>query len=292
MDTVLLAGASGALGKHVAKGLKARGFRIRALSRNPANLASIRDVIDEVHAGDAMDPRQVEGACKGVRYVFSCLGASVNPAWRYGRKSFGEVDYKANRHLVAEATAAKVERFGYVSLCGVDRLAPLKLDYVIGHEQVVDALRTSGLNHVVIRPTGFFSAMDSILAMAAGGKVPQIGEGSARTNPIHDEDLADVCVDSLLGSAQEVTVGGPQVFTRREIAELAFSTLGKSARFQTMPVGMARFMSWMLLPFNPRMAHLLRFFAAVTTQDMVAPAVGKRTLEEHFRQKSQALSRS
>ena len=69
--------------------------------------------------------------------------------------------------------------------------------------------------------------MADIFRMATKGKVWLIGSGRTRLNPIHGADLADV-IASALGAQQpeaEVAVGGPDVLTQREIAELALPTV-------------------------------------------------------------------
>lgn len=64
--------------------------------------------------------------------------------------------------------------------------------------------------------------------MAKNGQAKRSGSGESRINPIHGKVLAEVWVDTLLSAEHEIEVGGPQTFTRRQIAELAFDVLHKS----------------------------------------------------------------
>lgn len=284
-ESILIAGAGGALGQHLAWVLKARGHRVRALVRSAARARALAphlsQCVDEFHEGDALVPTQLAGVCRDVQMVISCLGASIDASLLRGRLGFPSIDTPANRNLIGEATAAGVRRFAYVSLFGADRLGR-HLDYVRAHELVVQALQHSGLAHVIVRPTGFFSAFNLILRMAALGLVPSFGDPGARTNPIHEADLAQVCADALLGPDQEVAAGGPEVLSRQEITELAFAAVGRPPRSLRVPGGALRATAWLLRPLHPRLSHLLSFFLAATSQDLIAPARGVRTLGACF----------
>jgi uncharacterized protein YbjT (DUF2867 family) len=283
-ERILVAGATGALGRAVVRELQARGHTVRALVREPARAVGLG--ADEVHAADALDAAALRGACEGVRRVFSCLGASMSPSARE-RRSYVAVDVPANANLLTEARRAGVARFVYVSVFH----APERRDiaYCRAHEEVVDRLRASGLDWGVVRPTGFFSALAELVDMARRGPLPELGDGLARSNPIHEADLARVCADVLEQSGPtEVDVGGPEVLTRRQMAERAFAALGRPARLRRMPTGVASAAGWLLQPFHPRLAQLAAFVSAIHQQDLIAPVHGQRTLGDYFRERAEA----
>lgn len=276
---MLLAGAGGTLGRLVAAELRRRGVTVRALSRrrNPAWAGEV----DEVRHADARDPRTLLGAGDGVDVVFSSLGASVSPSPFVGWRPYTRIDAPANLALLAEARRAGVERFVYTSLNGGAQSR--QLDYAEGHERVVDALRASGLAGTVLRPTGFFTAMGDLVDMARRGFVPVFGDGSALTNPIDERDLAGIAADEVLSTTsgwREVAAGGPDQFSRRAIAELAFAVLGRRPRLIPVPSWLAATMSRALRLVNPRAGHFLAFAHHVMTHPCVAPPVGTRRLTD------------
>ncbi|MEW5852202.1 MAG: SDR family oxidoreductase [Myxococcota bacterium] len=285
-DLILVAGCTGVLGRHVVKLLQARGHRVRALTRDKSRLGSLGFTPDEVHEADALDPARLTGACDGVTRVFSCLGASVQPLPRLGRATFSQVDWPANRNLVDEAKRAGVSRMVYVSVHGGQQARGL--DYMDAHERVVEHLQASGLDHGVVRPTGFFSALESLLEMAQGGTAPLMGGGTTRSNPIHDEELAAACVEMVEGREREVEVGGPEVLTRKQMVELAFAALGKPPKFRHVPLGVARMGSTLMKPFHPRLADLGLFYAYLHAHDGVAPLRGQKTLGNHLKERARA----
>jgi uncharacterized protein YbjT (DUF2867 family) len=134
----------------------------------------------------------------------------------------------------------------------------------------------------VLRPTGYFSDMTEFLQMAKKGRVYLIGRGSNRVNPIDGADLSVSCVDAVEGGRQEIDVGGPEILTYREIAELAFRSLGRPIRITAVPVWVMKSVIAVTRVFNEHQAELLAFFTTAMTSDVVASAVGVRTLEDHF----------
>ena len=277
---VVVAGATGALGARVARAAAARGWRVRCFVRNPDRLDPALRA--SVRLGDALDVDLAIDAMRGADAVFSAVGASALPALGRGWRGYGAVDVAANRALIAAARAAGVGRFVYVSVQHPPAMP--RLAYVAAHERVVDELRASPLAWAVVRPTGFFSAVGAYLELARRGAIPEIGDGGARSNPIADDDLADVCVDALADGDPrlEIAAGGPDVLTRRAIGQLAFAALGAPPRFRHVPVGVARIGAALLRPFHPRLAQLTAFVAGLGAHDVVAPVRGRRRLADHF----------
>jgi uncharacterized protein YbjT (DUF2867 family) len=287
---VLVAGATGKLGYEVVRQLKSRGERVRALGRSQSRLEALGGVADDLYVADALDPSTLPGALVGVDRIFSCLGASVIPIPKYGGATFTKIDYPANRNLVQAAVAAQVRKFVYVSVYGAHKLP--HRDFIRGHELVVEELRRSGLDYSVLRPTGFFSAMDEILLVASMGLIPEFNGGTARTNPIHEEDLAELCVDAFdKPHGWEADVGGPDPLTRREIAQLAWKAIGKEARAVRVPVLVLRSAGLLMRPFYPRVGHLFTFIADILVDDFVAPCYGKHHIADYFRERYAELGR-
>jgi uncharacterized protein YbjT (DUF2867 family) len=271
------------LGRLVVQELESKGHSVRAVVRRTRHALQASGSSRQVRTLDALRPGAWSGVCDGINVVVSALGASVDPSPWIGRRTFTRVDAPANLALLEEARRAGVGRFVYVSLAGGAQLRTL--DYAEGHERVVDALRKNSMSGTVVRPTGFFCAMSAFIGFARRGVVPVIGNGSSRTNPIDERDVAGIVAAAASSDEDrliEVGVGGPEVFTRRRIAELAFESLEKRPRVVGVPPWVARLGSAALLPFNPRAAHLTRFAAHVMTHECVESSVGVRRLDDYF----------
>ena len=278
---VLVAGATGYLGGFVAREFKSRGHFVRALARSPGKLDPMKDQLDDIVKAEVTVPGTLKQVCEGIDVVFSSVGITKQK----GRLTFRDVDYQGNKNLLDAARSAGVQKFIYVSVFNGPAL--LHLDIVKAHEDFVGELKASGMNYTVVRPTGYFSDMGEFFKMASKGRVYLFGPGSNRINPIHGADLAAVCADALEGERQEVEVGGPEILNWREIAELAFKTLGKPAKISSVPIRLAKTAVAATRIFNRHQGELLAFFTEMGTSEVVAPAAGTRTLARHFEELAQ-----
>jgi uncharacterized protein YbjT (DUF2867 family) len=276
MKRVLVAGATGYLGGFVAREFKARGYFVRVLVRSPEKLGSLSGIVDEVVQGEVTDPMTLKGVCDGMDMVFSSVGITRQ---RDGL-TFEDVDYRGNLNLLKAALWSEVQKFIYVSVLDGPNL--LHLEIVKAHEKFVSALGASRIDHCVIRPTGFFSDMEEYVKMARKGRVYLFGSGKNRINPIHGADLAVTCVEAAEAEAREIDVGGPEVLTHREIAGLAFNSIGKPPRMTSVPLWIMRSVVKVTKLMDKHQGELLSFLTTSMSMDAVAPTTGTRRIGDHF----------
>jgi len=286
---LLVAGITSALGRAVAERAVARGIRVRALVRDPSRVPAALARRVSLATGDARDRAAAAEAVAGCDAVFSCVGASVLPTLGRGWRGFGAVDWPANRTLVDAARATGAVRFVYVSVFHHPDMR--RLAYVDAHERVVDHLRETGLAFAVLRPTGFHSALASYVDLAARGSIPEVAGGAVETNPIADEDLADIAIGALASAdpALAIDCGGPDVLSRRAIGELAFAAAARAPRFRRVPSAAMRAAAILGRPLHPRIAQFVAFLAHISTVDLVAPMHGSRRLSDAFADRAIAL---
>lgn len=279
MSRVLVAGATGYLGRHLVAELKARGHWVRILARPGSHLGELATQADEVFEGQATDPATLTGLMTGIDTVYSSLGITRQ---RDGM-TYRQVDYQANLNLLRLAESASVERFCYVSVFNGRAMRDQAL--VGAKEDFVDALQASPLSSTVMRPNGYFSDLMTFLDMARRGRVWLIGRGDTRINPISGADLAVVCCDACERGDADVECGGPEVLSQRDIGELAFEALGTSPRFGHVPLGLLRGLVRVLKWVTPVSVYgPVEFFVGAASQSMVSPAYGQDRLSEAFKQ--------
>jgi uncharacterized protein YbjT (DUF2867 family) len=278
MKNVLVAGATGYLGRFVVEALKAEGYWVRALGRSAKKLAAVEEYADDLFVGEVTDPDSLIGICDGIDVVFSSVGITRQK----DGLTYDDVDYQANRNLLAIAEASGVSQFMYVHVLNAEKLGHVAM--VKAKQAFVDALRRSTLDHRVVCPTGFFSDMEEFLSMARSGRVYLFGDGSCRINPIHGADLARICVGAMDSQEEQLDVGGPEVFTYREIAELAFAVLDKPEKITCVPQSLASATVGALRWLAPAKVYgPVEFMASVMTMDVLGEAHGQRRLADHFR---------
>lgn len=278
MKRILVAGATGYLGGYVAQAFKRQGHFVRALARSPEKLDRLDPFPDDIVTGEITCRETLENVCDGIDVVFSSIGITKQK----DGLTFQDVDYQGNKNLLEVALRADVHKFIYVSVFNGPNLPHLGI--AKAHEEFVEALRSSGIDFTVLRPTGYFSDMGQFLEMARKGRVYLVGNGGKRMNPIHGADLAKCCVNALDNEEQEIDIGGPEIMTYREIAELAFRTLGRPAQITAVPVWIMKVAAAAAKLVNKHQGELLAFFTTAMSSDVVAPSTGTRRLEAHFRE--------
>jgi len=284
MKKVLVAGGSGYIGRYAAKEFKERGYGVRLLVRNPEKIKTagehgepqIYDLVDEIVTGDVTRPETLDGLCEGVDIVFSSLGMT-RPDLRHS--SF-DVDYEGNRRILELALAAGVKKFIYISVFNADKM--MDISNIQAHEQFVGELRNSGIDYTVIRPTGYFSDMGQFMNMANAGFMVLIGDGDKRSNPIHGADLAEICVDAVESPEKAIDAGGPDIYSFRELAELAARVAGREPVTIPIPLWIGDLLLVFARLINRDIADIIAFALSVSRLDSVAPQKGTRHLEDYF----------
>ena len=279
-EKILLAGATGYLGQYILAELLKKEYPTRIVVRNKAKIAPalLTHPLLEVVEAEVTQPQTLQGVCKGVHKVISTVGITQQK----DGLTYEQVDYGANKNLLNEAMREGVQKFVYVSVFKGEMMRHIAIG--AAKERFVDALKVSGLDYCIVRPSGFYSDMGNFLKMAKGGKVRLFGKGQYAMNPIHGEDLAEVCVAQLESAEKEVNVGGAEVFTHTEIARLAFEVLHKPVKISYSPDWLRRFILKIGKYLMPNSAYgTVEFVFTVMAMDSVAPMkVGKHRLKAHF----------
>lgn len=281
VDTVVVAGATGYLGRHIVAELAARGHGVRAVVRSRRRAEqpgahgapSLTGMVTEWVEKEITDPTSVTGICDGADRVVSALGVTRQKANPW------DVDFLANLHLLAEAERGSVRSFLYVNVMHAEIGRSLLLRAKAAFAEV---LRRSSVVHQLINPSGYFSDISDFFAMARTGVV-FLPPGDTLVAPIHGADLARFCVDRMGDASGSWDVGGPDIFTYPEMATLAFEALGKKPRTVRIPDPAISASVWLASRLGERQASLAQFFAEGLTNDAVGERYGTHRLEDHFR---------
>ena len=285
LKSVLVAGATGYLGKFVVKAFKAQGYYVRVLTRNEGRLhetgpftapALTKNDYDDVFVGEITKPESLAGIMEGIDLVFSSVGISR----QRDRLTFEQVDYQCNRNLIDLAEASGVKGFTYVSMQGAENIMDLAITQA--HEKVVNALKNSSLQYRIVRPCGYFSDMGVLYDMAKKGRVYLVGDGSNKMSPIHGRDLARVCVETSEGDELQAEAGGPDILTQREAAELAFDVAGNPPKITVIPMWLARGLVKFIALLSTQFGDLADFIVTAGEIDGVGPPRGTITLRSYF----------
>ena len=276
MKKVLVAGATGYLGKHIVNELKSRGYWVRVLIRKESQKKLFKDV-DDFFVGEITMPKTLVSIAENIDWVFSTIGITRQKE----DLTYMDVDYQGNVNLLYEAEKSGVEKFEYISAINGDKQRHLKI--FEAKERFVNELKSSGLDYCIMRPNGFFSDMKDFLEMAKKGRVYLFGDGQFKLNPIDGKDLAVVCVDKMIAGNREETAGGQEILTQEDIAKIALRVLNKPLKITFLPDWTRKLSIWVLRTFTSSKTYgPFEFFLSAMAQDNIANQYGKLKLEDFY----------
>lgn len=279
MENILIAGSTGYLGKYVVKEALNQNLSFKAIARNPQKLDGLGLSPNQIIRAEVTKPATLKGICKGIDVVISTVGITRQK----DGLTYMDVDYQANKNILEEALKSGVKKFIYVAVLHGSLLTHLSI--CNAKERFVEELKQSGLDYCIVRPSGFFSDMKEFYQMAKSGRIYLFGDGNFRVNPIHGADLAKVCLDARSRSVKDLEVGGPEVLTHQEIAQIAFEVANKPKKLSKIPDWVRKtLLKFGGLFLNKKQFGPVEFFLNVMAMDMATQRFGKHTLRSFFQQ--------
>ena len=151
---MLVAGATGSIGKHVVQELLAQGHRVRGLTRNP-EAARAKVPGAEWVGGDLRERESLVPAVAGVDGIVYAAGAK---SWSDPTNTSELIDYGGVRHLAELGAEAGATRMVLISSAWVTRERPGVSDHLRNvlkwKGKGEESLRASGLGYTILRPLG------------------------------------------------------------------------------------------------------------------------------------------
>jgi NADH dehydrogenase len=241
--TVLLTGGTGFVGPHVAHALRARDIPVRALVRDRGRASRLQSWGVELVVGDVTDPQSVRSACEGVDAIVHLVAII-----RGRPEDFERVMAEGTRNVVAAARETGVRRFVLASALGLDERSKDAVPYFAAKWEMEHAVRESGLEHVIFRPSFVFGRDGGVLPTfirlaRLAPLTPIIGPGTQRLQPIWIEDLAEYYALALgepAAANRVFELGGPDAVTWNEFWERVKRVLGVRRPSVHVPFGVMR----------------------------------------------------
>ncbi|MFD8142210.1 NmrA family NAD(P)-binding protein [Streptomyces sp. NPDC059708] len=220
---IVVMGAAGATGGATLRSLAALGTPTRALSRDPARLASALDARTlartSVHPADAADPPSLREAFRGARRLFLTMANGPH-----------QVRHELN--AIEAALDLGIEHIVKVSAPAAEPDSPVAVSR--GHHLVEERLRSCGIPATVLRPYAF---MQKLLLLAPGIATAQVVHGAmgrARCNYVDVRDVGDAAAAVLTHPAPSggaLPLTGPRAYNYPELTTLLGELLGRPVRY-------------------------------------------------------------
>ncbi len=274
---VVLAGAFGKLGSDILRALVRDGHDVLAVDMVLRELDGIEGSYEKKQV-DVTRPEQLKGLCDGADAVITTVGLTRTSA----EVTNYDIDYQGNLNLLNEAKRAGVKKFAYVSVLKADK-AP-KVPMLHAKYLLEEALKASGIDYVIFRPTGYFYDIAKVFKpMIEKGEVTLLGKKPVSANVIDTTDLADFMLLHLGDRNKMYDIGGTETYTYEEIARMFFAAAGKEPVIKHAPPFLFDVLAFVnKLKKNGKEA-ILRFSKWTLTESMVADhKFGKLSFKEYI----------
>ena len=249
---VTIFGGTGFIGRYLVKRLADGGARIRVMSRDPAQAQFLKPMGDVGQiapiAYDPDDDASVAAAVAGSDAVVNLIGI----LYERGARSFEAAHVETARRIAAASTAAGVGRLVQVSALGAD--ARSSSAYARSKAAGETAVSEAFPGATIVRPSIVFGPEDDFFnRFAAIARVspflPLIGGGETRFQPVYVGDVAQAIrriIDEPRTAGRTYELGGPYVYTFRELMELLLHEIDRRRALVPISWGLADFQASVL----------------------------------------------
>jgi NADH dehydrogenase len=257
---VTVFGGSGFVGRAIVRALAQEGYQVRVACRRIELAERIKTAGDvgqiTILRTNLRIPASVAAAVSGSQAVINASGI----AFQRGRQRYETVHVEGARAIAEAAKAAGVQRLVHISGIGADQRNSTN-KFIRSKVDAEDAIVSGFADATMLRPSVVFGPEDAMFNRIAqiarqAPFLPVVGDGSAKVQPVYVGDVgaAVVAVLDRPDTAKSVfELGGPRVYTYREIAALVLREIDRHKRIVGVPAGLMKIMGFFaeFLPVPP-----------------------------------------
>ena len=265
MPLALVTGATGLVGSHIVERLRADGWRVRALVRDPRRDAWVESLGAELVPGDVLDVASVAYGARDAQAIFH-TSAAIFPTG--GWEGYRRPNVEGTRNVIAatEKTGARLLHLSSVAVYGPSRyrgdgqrtdetttLTPLPDDAWYARSKresealVMAAQRAGRIWATAIRPCVVYGRRDRQFVPRTArlfrhGVAPSLRHGRAVFSIVHAANVADAAVRAAaceVANGQAYNTANDYAVTVRDFVRLAGAGLGRRIRQVPIPLALA-----------------------------------------------------
>lgn len=255
---VTVFGGSGFVGRSIVQRLVEGGASVRVAARHPETVKdllprAIGDKLETVRV-DIHDDGAVTAATRDTDAVINLVAI----LYEKGQQTFRSLHVDGARRIATAAKQAGASRLVQMSALGASATSPSA--YARTKAAGEQAVREVFPDATVVRPSIVFGRDDDFFNRFAGmasisPALPLIGGGKSRFQPVFVEDVAAAFAAILADPAtagKTYELGGPQVYTFRELMEILLEQMGSRRLLVPLPFMAAEvqayFLEWLPKP--------------------------------------------
>jgi NADH dehydrogenase len=225
---IAVAGASGFIGRNLIKALADSGHEVAALYNSRSPSQPFPDAISWLKA-NIHSVNELTAAFENVQVVYHLVGIIAETR----QLTFEKTVVGGTANIIEAARRNSVGKIIYLSALGTSPDAPTK--YFQAKWNAEEAVRKSGMEYVILRPSVIFGPEDKFINTLArlikfSPIVPIIGNGRQMLQPIFVRDLTSIMISALENSRaayKTIEFGGPEKLEFRRLVEIIKNVLNK-----------------------------------------------------------------
>jgi NADH dehydrogenase len=247
-ELVTVIGGSGFIGRYVVRNLARHDRRIRIACRHPNEALFLKPLGNvgqvQLSACNVRNKDSIARAVHGSSAVINLVGI-LQPG---GHQDFESVHKEGAGEIARAAREAGVQRLVHMSAIGADRRSESAYARTKGEGEA--EVRAAFPSATIFRPSIVFGPEDDFFNRFArmaqiAPALPLIGGGRTRFQPVYVCDVADALVAAAVdggAAGRTYELGGPRVYTFREILELVLAETRRKRPLVPVPFGVAKMM--------------------------------------------------
>jgi uncharacterized protein YbjT (DUF2867 family) len=240
---ILVTGGTGFVGPRIVHRLRAADRPVRCLVRDPDRAETLAAWGCELAQGDVTDPDSIRRAVEGCDAVVHLVAIIQGKP-----EQFERIMVQGTRNIVDAAKAAGIRRFVLMSALGTSEETKDLSLYFSSKWQMEQAVKGSGVEHVIFRPSFVFGKGGGALKtfqrlVRLSPVIPLFGAGDQRVQPIWIDDVAEyyaAAIDRPEAANRTFELGGPEIVTYEELYDRIKRVLEKRRAKIHLPFGVMR----------------------------------------------------
>lgn len=235
--SLLVVGATGTLGRQIARRALDEGHQVRCLVRSPKRAAFLKEWGCELVRGDICKPETLPPALEGITAIIDAATARATDSL-----SIKEVDWDGKVALIQAAKAAGVERYVFISILDAEKYPHVPLMEI--KRCTEQYLQDAGMNYTILRTCGFMQGLIGQYAIPILEN--QVVWVTGETAPLAYMDTLDVAKFAIRALSVPETekktfpVVGTRAWDGDEIIRICERLSGQQAKVTRMPLGVLR----------------------------------------------------
>ncbi|MEG4345075.1 NmrA family NAD(P)-binding protein [Microcoleus sp. A003_D6] len=246
--TLLILGATGTLGRQIARRALDEGYQVRCLVRSYRKAAFLKEWGAQLVPGNLCQPDSLPPALEGVSAIIDAATASAADS-----VSIKRVDWDGKVSLIQAAAAAGIKRYIFFSFLDAEKYPQVPLLEIKRCTELF--LAESGLDYTILRPCGFLQGLLSLYAMPIlDNQAVWLPNKPSALAYMNTQDVAKFAVRALSVPETEkksFPVVGKRAWDAEEIVRLCERLSGKQAKITRTPDALlqatrqfAKFFQW------------------------------------------------